>query len=85
MKYLINSYDADKDVAVVTVNYKFKTVAQPALTLRAHNVPVDEKDAMDAWALGVVAAKKAELRKAENVKVVAPAIVAEQTVSEPAE
>lgn len=85
MKYTINSYDADKDVAVVTLNYKFKTVAQPALTLRAHNVPVDEKDMMDTWALGVVAAKKDELRRAANVKAIAPAIVTEQTVSEPAE
>lgn len=85
MKYLIDSYDADKDVAVVTLNYKFKTVAQPALTLRAHNVPVDDKDAMDVWALGVVAAKKNELRRAENVKAIAPAIVSEQTVSEPAQ
>lgn len=83
MKYTINSYDADKDVAVVTLNYKFKTVAQPALTLRAHNVPVDEKDAMDAWVLGVVASKKNELR--QEKKAIAKNLEVEQTVSEPAE
>jgi len=85
MKYLINSYDVDKDVAVVTMNYKFKTVAQPALTIRAHNVPVNDKEMMDTWALGVVAAKKYELRRAEVVKAIAPALVTEQTVTEPAE
>lgn len=85
MKYLINSYDADKDVADVTVNFKFKTVNQPAVTVRAHNIPVDDKDAMDAWALGFVAAKKQELRRAETVKTIAPSIVTEQTVNEPAE
>lgn len=85
MKYLIDSYDADKDVAVVTLNFKFKTVNQAPVVVRAHNVPVDDKDAMDAWALGVVAAKKDELRKAGKVKTIAPAIVTEQTVTEPAE
>lgn len=85
MKYLINSYDAVKDVAEVAINFKFKTVNQPAVTVRAHNVPVDDKEAMDAWALGVVAAKKQELRRAENLKVIDPLIVTEQTVSEPAE
>lgn len=85
MKYLIDSYDASKDIAVVTLNFKYKTVNQPAVTVRAHNVPVDNKDNMDAWALGFVQAKKQELRQAENVKVIAPAIVTEQTVTESAE
>lgn len=85
MKYLIDSYDASKDIAVVTLNFKYKTVNQPAVTVRAHNVPVDNKDNMDAWALGFVQAKKQELRQAENVKVIAHAIVTEQTVTESAE
>lgn len=85
MKYLIDSYDASKDIAVVTLNFKYKTVNQPAVTVRAHNVPVDNKDNMGAWALGFVQAKKQELRQAENVKVIAPDIVTEQTVTESAE
>lgn len=85
MKYLINSYNADKDIAEVAINFKFKTVNQPEVVVKAHNVPVDDKDAMDAWALGFVAAKKQELRQAENPKTIAPAIVTEQTVTEPAE
>lgn len=85
MKYLINSYDAEKDIANVTVKFKFKTVQQPDVVIRAHNVPVEDKALMDAWALGVVAAKKGELRKAANVKTIDPAIVTEQTVTEPAE
>lgn len=83
MKYLIDSYDAEKDVAVVKLNFKFKTVAQPELSLRAHNVPVDDKDAMDAWALGVVASKKNELR--QEVKAIANNLKTEQTVTELAE
>ena len=85
MKYTINTYDADKDIANVTLSYKYKTVQQPPLTVRAHNVPVDDKTSMDAWALGWVQAKKAELRNAETVKAIAPALVTEQTVTETAE
>lgn len=83
MKYLIESYDAEKDVAVVKLNFKFKTVAQPELSLRAHNVPVNDKEAMDAWALGFVVAKKNELR--QEVKAIANNLKTEQTVTEPAE
>lgn len=85
MKYTINSYDAVKDVAVVTLKFKFKTVQQPDLVVRAHNVPVDDKESMNAWALGVVAGKKNELRSAESAKTIDPRITTEQTVSDPAE
>ena len=85
MKYLINSYDPIKDVAVVTLNFKFKNVDQPDLTIRAHKVPVDSKTEMDAWALGVVAGKKKELREALDAKAIAPALSTQQTVSESAE
>lgn len=80
MKYLINSYDANKDVAVVTLNFKFKTVDQPDLIIRAHGVPVYDKDLMDAWALGVVVAKKKELREASDVKAIAQELSTQRTV-----
>lgn len=85
MKYLINSYDAQKDIATVTLTYKFKTVQQPPLVIRAHNVPIEKRLLMDSWALGVVAGKKQELRNAEAVKTVDPVIVTEQTVTDPVE
>lgn len=86
MKCTINSYDAVKDVAVVTLNFKFKTVQQPDLIIRAHGVPVYDKDFMDAWALGVVAGKKKELREAlDSAKTVATELSTQQTVSEPVE
>lgn len=85
MKYLINSYDADRDIAIVTLNFKYKTVQQDPVTVRAHNVPVESKDQMDAWALGVVADKKKELREALDAKAIAPELSTQQTVSESAE
>ena len=85
MKYLINSYDAQKDIATVTLTYKFKTVQQPPLVIRAHHVPIEEKLLMDSWARGAVAGKKQELRNAEAVKTVDPVIVTEQTVTDPVE
>lgn len=85
MKYLVNSYDPIKDVAVVTLNFKFKAVYQPDLIIRAHNVPVNSKAEMDAWALGVVAGKKKELREALDAKAIAPELSIQQTVSEPVE
>jgi hypothetical protein len=82
MKYTINTYDPVKDVADVTINYKYKTVAQTPLNVRAHNVPVDDKDLMDAWALGWAQAKKQELRQVERQKAIAANLTGEQTVAD---
>ena len=84
MKYLINSYDSDKDIATVTLNFKYKTVQQDPVIVRAHNVPVESKNKMDAWALGYVQALKKALRESDDRKanVIDPLIVAEQTVND---
>lgn len=86
MKYKINTYDAVKDVANVTLKFKYKTVDQ-TVDVRAHNVPVDDKELMDAWALGYVQGVKNEMKETDvrTTKTIATAIVNEQTVTEQAE
>lgn len=84
MKYIIESYDAEKDVAVVSFSFKFKGVDKSE-TLRAHGVPVDSKEAMDVFALYFVEAKKNELRQDKKVIATALKTKAEQTVVEKAD
>lgn len=87
MKYVINTYDPQRDIANVTFTYKYKTVQQPPLTVNAHNVPVQSKPLMDAWSQGWIQAVKRSLREADNraLVVVDPVIVGEQTVTDPPE